>query len=73
MRVAVGLAAAHLRPVPALIDYGWQRLAAEGVTPLNNQQQAAALLGRFIDQHYIPAALAAPVQRAVKELDAAID
>lgn len=73
MRVAVGLAAAHLRPVPALIDYGWQRLSAEGVTPLNNQQQAAALLGRFIDQHYIPAALAAPVQRAVKELDAAID
>jgi hypothetical protein len=67
-RAAIALAAKHLKPVPKLIQYGWEKLLAEGKNEEQLLSRAEKILGQFVDEHFIPSSFERILHDAVDSL-----
>ena len=65
-RAALALAYQQLSPVPALVEYGWQKLLEQGNNNLSLLQSAAELRQEFVKQHFIPTELAAALEQKIQ-------
>lgn len=62
-RAAVAMAVEHLKPVPELIAYGWQRLLKEGTSEDTLKSSAKELRQQYMADHFIPSQF----ERVLKE------